>query len=340
MQKTLATKLEAFQKSPSNRAFIIADAKDADMAFGIGAPGKNHHGNQRSLPEFRDQIREIVAQGFVDIMLMSASTSEILSIQERIFENSPVTPAVRANDTTDIHVVRGSSYAEMPSKPFSSTTIDHIQMGRVLPPHELRKSYVNLGLYSVTFNNQPDYDLATMQAYKDFRLEAETKTFHHFLEVFGPNIPSDIHRIPKEAIPSFVNDHIVRLLAGLPTIARPLFLKIPYYGPAAMEEICTYDPSLVVGVLGGSAGTTHDAFALLHSAKKCGARVALFGRKINTAEHQLSFIEHLRRVADDELSPAEAVSSYHGALTKLNIPPQRSLKQDMELTSPVLSYGK
>src|SRR5260370_37110039 len=83
-------------------------------------------------------------------------------------------------------------------------------------------------------------------------------------------------------------------------------LRILYYGPAAMEEIYTYDPSLVVGVIGGSAGTTNDAFELLHSAKSYGARVALFGRKISTAEHQLSVVEHLRRVADDEILPAEA----------------------------------
>jgi len=160
---------------------------------------------------------------------------------------------------------------------------------------------VNLGLYSVTFNNHSERDLESLVAYKAFRLEAETKEFHHFLEVFGPNVPPNVHGIPEAIIPLFLNDHIVRLLAGIPSVARPQFLKIPYYGPAAMEEICTYDPSLVVGVLGGSAGTTHDAFELLHSAKKHGARVALFGRKVNAAEHQLSFVEHLRGVADDEI---------------------------------------
>lgn len=339
MQKTLTTKLAALKESTSNRAFIIADAKDADMAFGIAAPGRNRNGGCRSLSEFRDQIREIVTQGLVDIMLMSASTSEMLSIEEGIFEHSNVTPAVRANDTTDIHVVRGSVYTEAPSRPFSSTTIDHIQMGRTIRTNESRAPHVNLGLYSVTFNNHPDRDLETMRAYKEFRLESEEKGFHHFLEVFGPNIPANTHGIPKAAIPSFINDHIVRLLAGIPSIARPLFLKIPYYGPAAMEEICTYDPSLVVGILGGSAGTTHDAFKLLHSAKAHGARVALFGRKINAAEHQLSFVEHLRWVADDKLVPVEAVKSYHATLAKLKVRPHRSLKQDLETTIPSLSYS-
>jgi hypothetical protein len=340
MQKTLATKLVSFKASSSNGGFIIADAKDADMAFGIAAPGKTRDGNYSSLADFRDQIREIVSQGLVDIMLMSASTSELLTIQERIFEHSTVTPAVRANDTTDIHVIRGSAYAEAPSRPFSSATIDHIQTGRSIRSGEYPEIHVNLGLYSVTFNNHPERDLETLTAYKAFRLEAEAKGFNHFLEVFGPNVPADVHRVPETAIPSFLNDHIVRLLAGIPSIARPQFLKIPYYGPAAMEEICAYDPSLVVGVLGGSAGTAHDAFELLRSAKKYGARVALFGRKINAAEHQLSFVEHLRRVADDEISPAEAVKSYHSTLAKLRITPDRSIDQDMQLTTACLNYGE
>jgi hypothetical protein len=339
MQKTLATKLASFRESSSNRAFIIADAKDADMAFGIAAPGKTSNGTYRSLADFRDQIREIVAQGLVDIMLMSAGTSEIVTIREKIFEHSAVTPAVRANDTTDIHVIRGSGYPEAPSRPFASATIDHIQAGKSLRPGETREAHVNLGLYSLTFNNHSERDLEALIAYKAFRLEAEEKGFNHFLEVFGPNVPAAVHGIREETIPSFLNDHIVRLLAGIPSIARPQFLKIPYYGPAAMEEICTYDPSLVVGVLGGSAGTTHDAFELLHSAKCYGARVALFGRKINAAEHQLSFVDHLRRVADDETLPAEAVKSYHSTLAKLRIPAHRSIDQDLQLTTAHRNYG-
>ena len=60
-----------------------------------------------------------------------------------------------------------------------------------------------------------------------------------------------------------------------------------------MEELVSYDPHLVVGILGGGAGTTYDAFKLLAECKY-GAR-ALFGRKINYAEHQLAFVEFLRR---------------------------------------------
>lgn len=339
MEKTLEVKLAALKKDPASRVFILADAKDADMAFGILSPGRDYTGRLRSLPEFRDEMRQIVAQGLVDIMLMSASSSEVLTIQERIFDDSAVTPAVRANDTTDIHLVRSSCYVVEGSIPFASTTIDHIQAGKSPCTDAERKLGANLGLYSLTFNNDPAADLKTLEAYKEFRLESEAKHFGHFLEVFHPNAPSTMHGIAPEDIPFFVNDHIVRLLAGVPSSSRPRFLKIPYGGPRATEELCAYDPSLVLGVLGGSSGTTHDAFALVYEAKKYGARVALFGRKINAAENQLAFVEHLRLVADDQMLPAEAVKAYHGALKKLGIPPHRSLERDMELTSTVLSYG-
>ena len=339
MQKTLEVKLAALKKDPASPVFILADAKDADMAFGITSPGRNHDGRLRSVAEYRDQMRAVVSQGLVDIMLMSASTSEILTIQERIFDASAVTPAVRANDTTDIHICRGSRYLEVPSRPFSSATIDHIQAGKSPCSEVERRLGSNLGLYSVTFKNDPAGDLDVMEKYKAFRLEAEEKHFGHFLEVFHPNVPAKVHGIAPEQIPYFVNDHIVRLLAGVPSAGRPRFLKIPYAGPRALEELCAYDPSIVVGVLGGSAGTAHDAFALVHDAKRHGARVALFGRKINAAEHQLSFVQYLRMVAEDEILPAEAVKAYHGALQTLGLTPYRSLDKDLELTSTLACYG-
>jgi hypothetical protein len=339
MEKTLDVKLAALKKDPTSRVFILADAKDADMAFGISSPGKAVDERLRSLSEFRDQIRGVVAQGLVDITLMSASTSELLTIRERIFDSSSVTPAVRANDTTDVHIVRGSQYPTAPSKPFATTTLEHIQAGKSPCTDAERCLGANLGLYSLTFNNDPDRDLKTLEAYKAFRLEAEEKHFRHFLEVFYPNVLSNIHGIAPEEIPYFVNDHIVRLLAGVPTSSRPLFLKIPYGGPRALEELCGYDSSLIVGVLGGSAGTTHDAFSLVYEAKRHGARVALFGRKINAAEDQLSFVHYLRLVADDQIVPADAVKAYHATLQSMHLNPRRSLDKDLELTSAFSSYG-
>ena len=148
--KSLDTKLAEIKANRSSRAFIIADAKDADMAFGVRSPGprgylakrgarpaqfspevwnRNEFG-YRNLPEFLDIIREVVRQGLVDIMLTSAYVNEVLSIREGLFRDSHVTPAARANDTTDVWAVRHGCYTREPSQPFRSASIDHIQIGR------------------------------------------------------------------------------------------------------------------------------------------------------------------------------------------------------------------
>src|SRR3989442_146458 len=159
MNKSLDAKLARIDADPHGaKDFILADAKDADMALAIGAPGRSPEGHSgelryRTLADFRSIIEQIVKQGLVDIMLMSASTSEVLTIQKRLFDNSAVTPAARANDTTDIHVGRGSRYPTDPSRPFRTATLDHIQCGHLDCKPEERLRGANLGLYSITFNN-------------------------------------------------------------------------------------------------------------------------------------------------------------------------------------------
>ncbi len=71
---------------------------------------------------------------------------------------------------------------------------------------------------------------------------------------------------------------------------------------------------------------------MLWEAKKYGARAALFGRKINNSEDQLSSVKILRAIADGQLEPEEAVREYHGELEKLGIKPDRSLQDDLVLT--------
>jgi hypothetical protein len=173
--RSLDEKIAAIRASPHGaKDFILADAKDADMATGLAATGKNPtSGKARSLSDYRDQMREVAKQGLVDIMLMSASTSEALTIRERVFESSRVTPAVRANDTTDIHLPAGGTYAAEPSRPFRSVTIEQIQSGRVNPSDAERRLGADLGLYSITPNNRLEFDYVTLEAYKQFRIEAE-----------------------------------------------------------------------------------------------------------------------------------------------------------------------
>jgi hypothetical protein len=356
MNKSLDAKLAEIKANPSSRAFIIADAKDADMAFGVKAPGPRTYLSKRgerparfspeiwtrseygyrNLPEFLDIIREVVHQGLVDIMLMSAYVNEQLTIKEGLFRNSHVTPAARANDATDVWAVRHGCYTREPAQPFRTATIDQIQCGKIECDRSTEEfPGANLGLYSVTFVNDLEQDRETLLAFSAFRKEAEQKRFRYFLEVFDPNIPSGI---APEKLGEFINDNIIRALAGVPESGRPLFLKIVYHGPRAMEELAQYDPKLVVGILGGSAGTTYDAFKLIHDAQKYGARVALFGRKINNAEHQLAFIEMLRFITEGKVSPEEAVRAYHGVLQAKNIKPRLPLEKDLELTDQAMSY--
>jgi hypothetical protein len=354
--KSLDQKLVEIKASRSARAFIIADAKDADMAFGVRSPGPRSYlarggartaqfspevwtreeFGYRNLPEFLDIIREITHQGLVDIMLMSAYVNEQLAIKEGLFKSSHVTPAARANDTTDIWAVRHGCYTREPSQPFRSASIAQIQCGQIECERDGGEfPGANLGLYSITYVNELEQDRKALLWYKQFREEAEQKKFRHFLEVFDPNVDSGI---PPEKLGEFINDNILRTLAGVPESGRPVFLKIVYHGPKAMEELAQYDPNLVVGILGGSAGTTYDAFRLIHDAQKYGARVALFGRKINNAEHQLAFIEMLRLITDGKLNPEEAVRAYHGVLQGKGIKPHRALEEDLKLTDQVMTY--
>ena len=356
MLKSLDAKLAEIKANRASKAFILADAKDADMAFGVRATGARAYLSRlgerparfspevwtrdefgyRNLPEFLDIIREVVKQGLVDIMLMSAYVNEVLTIKEGLFRESHITPAARANDATDVWAVRHGCYTREAAQPFRSATIDHIQCGKIECDRSTEQfPGANLGLYSVTFVNDLDQDKFTLEQFKAFREEAERKKFRYFLEVFDPNVNSGL---PPEKLGEFINDQILRTLAGVTEAGRPAFLKIVYHGPKALEELVQYDPNMVVGILGGSAGTTYDAFKLLHDAQKYGARVALYGRKINNAEHQLAFIEMLRLIANQAISPEEAVRAYHAILEKLKLKPNRPLDQDMQITDQAMSY--
>src|SRR5881398_1470943 len=229
--KSLDLKLAEIRADPCSSSFILADAKDADMAFGVRAPGPraylSMHGERparfspeiwtreeygyRNLPEFLDIIREVVQQGVVDIMLMSAYVNEQLTIKEGLFRNSQVTPAARANDATDVWAVRHGCYTREPAQPFRSATIDQIQCGKIECDRTTNDfPGANVGLYSVTFVNDLDQDRETLLAFKEFREEAERKNFRYFLEVFDPNVATGI---APEKLGEFINDNILRILA-------------------------------------------------------------------------------------------------------------------------------
>ena len=323
----LAEKLARIRVGAYRRGdFIIADAKDPDMGPSIPSAGpvRQKDGSvarNRTRAEFLDQIRAVVRQDVLDVMLASASNLEIL-IAEGLFRNSAIVPAIRANDATDIWVMRGATYVQKPSRPFRTASLARA-----------REIGVDLGLYSVTFNNDLDADVASLEAFAAFRADAAKHGFRYFLEVFNPNVPTGI---APELLPHYINDCIARCLAGVTSADRPQFLKIVYNGPKALEELASFDPGLVVGVLGGGAGTTRDTFELLAQAERFGARVALFGRKINLAESPLAIVALMREVAGGNIAPAEAVRAYHAELQRQEIRPVRALADDLAITEAVL----
>ena len=320
--------------------FIIADAKDPDMGPSIVScgPARQRDGSSarnRTREEFIEQIQAIVEQDIVDVMLTSVSNMESLAARG-VYRASAVKPAIRANDATDIWVMRGATYAQKPSRPFRSANLARVMWGSPAPKPGEPVTGTDLGLYSMTFNNDLEADLASLEAFAAFRDEAASLGFSYFLEVFNPNVATGI---PAETLPYYVNDCIQRCLAGLTLAERPLFLKVAYNGPKALEEMTSYDPGLIVGVLGGGAGTTRDCFELIAQAERYGARVALFGRKINLAEAPLAMVRHMRAVADGSLTPSQAVKAYHGALQKEGIKPHRDLSADDQITEAALRLG-
>ncbi len=320
--------------------FILADAKDPDMGPSMTAcgPARQADGGwtrYRTRAEFLDQIQAVVEQDVVDVMLTSASNLEHM-VKRGAFANSAVKPAIRANDTTDIWVMRGATYSAKPSRPFRSASLSRVRFGSAAPRPDAPVALTDLGLYSITFNNDIDADVASLEAFADFRRDASANAFNYFLEVFNPNVATGI---APEIAPHYVNDCIQRCLAGLVEAERPQFLKVAYNGPKALEELASFDPGLIVGVLGGGAGTTRDCFELIHQAEKYGARVALFGRKINLAESPLDIITFMRAVADGAVAPSEAVAAYHGALKKQGLMPMRDLAADNAITESALKQA-
>ncbi|MBY6003284.1 hypothetical protein KUV62_05150 [Salipiger bermudensis] len=306
--------------------FMIADAKDADVTGGITATGSRRDAlglvtGARTRPEFLDQIRSVIEQDVIDIMLTSAGNLDVLS-ETGAFEGSAVQPAFRGNETTCVWGnIRGGRYGAAPSRPHRGA--------------DLAFAPGDLCLYSLTFNNDAEADARMLETYAAFRRDARDSGVRHFLEVFNPNLPN---AVDPDMLGTYVTDCIIRLQASMTRAERPEFLKVAYNGPEAMEQLVAHDPSMVVGVLGGAGATHRDTFELIAQSERHGGRLALFGRKINQAEDQCRLISWMRRVADLDVSPEEAVRGYHADLERDGLRSDRALDEDMRITSDVLRF--
>ena len=328
MTKKLDTKLARIiggKYKPTD--FIIADAKDADMSLGVTAaaprPGNEMGaagpGIYPTRQEYIGDMKALIEQGDIDIMLTSAANGEVLSMKPGQLKK--VTLAVRGNDTTDIWNPRKSNHLGSPSRAFQTVNLKRV------------RKFCDLVLYSMTFNNDTDADLQSLAAFKEFRMQAGDLGMRYFLEVFNPNAPTNLKEVDYG---SFVNDSIVRSLAGVTAAERPLFLKVAFNGGKHLQELTEHDSTLVVGLLGGPSGTTRDTFELLKQGEQAGARVALFGKKIQRAESQSDIVRLMRPVIEGSMTPDKAVEEYHKSLAEKKITPKRSLTVDRQITESAL----
>src|SRR2546430_16559859 len=143
--------------------FVLADAKDADMAFGMTSAGPAGAGRYRTRGDFLDDMQALVVQGELDIMLTSASNGERLA-QDGSLVASDMTLAVRGNDSTDIWNSRGGRYPALPSRPFRTADLSAV------------RPFCDLVLYSMTFNNELDHDLATLERSEEHTSELQSQS--------------------------------------------------------------------------------------------------------------------------------------------------------------------
>lgn len=323
-----ATKIARIRAGTYRRGdFILADAKDADLSGGVLTAGPRRDATGRitgvrTRPEFLARMRALIEQDVIDLLLASASNIEVLA-EDGAFDGSAVMPAFRGNEATDMWgIIRHGRYRSFASRPYRGA--------------DLSLARAPIGLYSLTFQNDAALDTAALEAYAAFRDEARKAGIMHFLEVFNPNL--DIG-VPPDGLGAYANDCILRAMGSLTRAERPEFLKIAYNGPAALEELAGYDPSLVVGVLGGGSGTHRDTLELVAQTERFGARLALFGRKINAAEDQAALIRWMRLVADGDATPAQAVRGYHADLARQNLIADRDLDTDLRISEDVLKLA-
>ena len=153
-----------------NEVFTVNDKKVGNILEYVNGKylvsGKTK--NFDSFQTYLHKMESLTESTLVDVMVMSLTSAERL-VGKNIFSNSPVTPAVRLNDTSCIWGnIRNGEYAKEKSRPFATSQLRHAI------------NVVDLGLYSMTFNKDVDLDVKMLQIYRTFRDEADQIGMRHF----------------------------------------------------------------------------------------------------------------------------------------------------------------
>ncbi|NCO42486.1 MAG: hypothetical protein COZ06_27265 [Armatimonadetes bacterium CG_4_10_14_3_um_filter_66_18] len=291
---------------------IFVFAADPLCSGGMRGLGTERGSHPRTHPEFLQLCRDITAEGFIDGLLMTPRDAEVLAVQEGLFGQTDVTPMVRMNAETNIWNPRHGSYRANYSAPFQTIPVTDARYCRVASG-VARDCKIGMGLYSITLNNDVEKDQETLNAYLRFAREvADTPDLDHVLEVFLPNV-----RLPgmdEQAMGEYAADSIVRTMAYLRSWERPRFIKTAYTTPDVWRDLCNFDPTMIIGALGGARQNARGTLQLAHDVVKYGGRIILFGRAVFEEDDPLLICKALRAVLDGTLGPDDAHAQYQSGL--------------------------
>lgn len=308
MGNIIFEKLEKPEKLNASPIFVFA--ADALASAGIQGLGieKNPSPHYRTRTEFLNLLRQFVEDGYIDGLLMTPGDAEILALEERIFDNSPITPIVRMNAETNIWNPRFGGYRKQYSLPFQTVPVSEAPYcdSVICNPEDYN---IRLGLYSITLNNEVRADERTLNAYLQFAREVgNMKGFDHILEVFLPNV--NLPGMDTVARGQYVADSIVRTMSYLRKHQRPRFIKTEYTTPEVWRELTQFDQSLTIGALGGPRQNTRKTLELAHNVVQYGGKVILFGRTIFGEDDPRLIAKSLREVLDGKMTPDEAHATF------------------------------
>jgi len=304
---------EELKKSP---IFVFAaDAMASTSLEGLGMV-QNPTPHYRNRIEFLELQRHFIEDAYVDGVLMTPADAEILAQEERLFDHSPVTPIVRMNAETGIWNPRHGIYRQQHSLPFQTVPVETARYCESLV-NNATSCHISLGLYSITLNNDVEADERTLNAYLRFAREvSEIRGFEHILEVFLPNV-----RIPGmdlERRGEYTADSIHRTMSYLRIRQRPLFIKTAYTTGEIWQALTSFDPTLVIGALGGPRQGPKATLQLAYDVTEYGGKVILFGRTVFQEDEPRSIAKALRAVLDREMSVDEAHNEYQQAVREMS----------------------
>ena len=249
--------------------FIIADAKDGDMGPSMRScgPRRRKDGTQdgfRTRGEFLDSVEAIVRQDVVDVMLTSLSNYEALAARG-VYEGSRVMPAGSAPTTPPTSGCSAAPATRLSPRARSAAPTWRAQ----------RRSDA-----SSASTRSPSTTTSTGTTPRSITSRGSARTRRRTTSGTSWRSSTRTRRAtsPPRDVPGFVSDAMMRCLAGLTKAERPEFLKIAYNGPAALEELAAYDPSVVVGILGRRRGHV----ARLPGANRPSRAVRRAGRALRT----------------------------------------------------------